>query len=65
MIRFFASSDDLRDFVRLNDVTVWHGDFGIGTLTFIDSDTLHVVFGSRSDYEAWVLSGQPEQLVLF
>lgn len=52
-------------YVRKNDVSVWHGDVGLGTLTFIESSVLHVVFADRQDYENWVFSGSPEQLTLF
>lgn len=62
---FFSSSDDLRQYVHDNDVTVWHGDYGLGTLLFIDNSTLHVVFLNRKEYESWLLAGSPEQLTLF
>lgn len=62
---FFSSSSDLMDYVHRNDVTVWHGDYGMGTLLFIDSSTLHVVFSNRKEYEDWLLVGSPEQLTLF
>jgi hypothetical protein len=62
---FFSLSDDLKEYVRKNNVIVWHGDYGIGSLLFIDSSMLHVVFADRQDYENWVSCGSPEQLTLF
>ena len=65
MIHFFASSADLSEYVRKNDVTVWNNGYGMGTLTFIDTSRLHVVFDTRKDYEDWDACGRPEQLCFF
>lgn len=65
MIHFFADSSSLKDFVSRNDVTVWHGSIGLGTLSFIDTYSLHVVFDTRKDYEDWLANGKPEQICLF
>ena len=62
---FFSSSEALRQYVRANDVTVWHGDYGMGTLLFIDSSTLHVVFSNRKEYEDWLLVEVPNNLLYF
>lgn len=62
---FFSNSLSLRDFVKDNDVVVWYGDHGIGTLSFIDTSSLHVVFLNRSDYENWDSSGRLVQITLF
>nr|DAH83106.1 MAG TPA: hypothetical protein [Microviridae sp.] len=62
---FFSSSSDLKEYVCKNNVIVWHGSYGLGSLLFIDSCMLHVVFSDREDYENWVSSGSPEQLTLF
>lgn len=55
----FLDSDSLREYVRKHDVITWHGDHGIGNLTFIDTSDLHIVFSSRSDYEKWDAAGRP------
>lgn len=49
----FLSSDDLKAYVAANNVITWHGIYGMGSLTFIDTSDLHIVFTSRSDYENW------------
>ena len=41
---FFADSDSLRSYVREHDTYVWRGCWGFGSLEFIDSCDLHVVF---------------------
>lgn len=56
---FFLDSASLSDYVKKNNVVMWHGDIGIGNLTFIDSSSLHVVFSSRSEYERWDAAGRP------
>lgn len=65
MVHYFVDSDSMMAYVHAHDVTVWHGDFGLGTLTFIDGVDLHVVFDSRSDYENWSAAGCPVQMTLF
>lgn len=64
---FFLDSVSLVAYVKEHNVVTWHGDVGIGNLTFIDTPNLHVVFSSRSDYEKWCSDGQPVsfQLSLF
>lgn len=64
---FFLTSAALNDYVNANNVITWHGDYGMGSLLFIDSDSLHlhVVFDTRSDYEDWLASGSPIQISLF
>lgn len=63
----FPDSDSLADYVRKHNVVTWHGDFGIGNLTFIDSHDRHIVFMSRREYEDWNAAGCPVcvQLSLF
>lgn len=41
---FFSDSDSLRSYVREHDTYVWRGCWGFGSLEFIDSCDLHVVF---------------------
>lgn len=65
MIRFFPSSAALKDYVSKNNVITWSGPYGMGSLLYIDSVDLHVVFGSRTDYELWCAAGSPEQISLF
>uniref|UniRef100_A0AAU8B354 Uncharacterized protein n=1 Tax=Dulem virus 192 TaxID=3145669 RepID=A0AAU8B354_9VIRU len=55
----------MHEYVAANDVTIWHGDYGLGSLTFIDVSDLHVVFDSRLDYENWDACGRPIQMTLF
>ena len=63
----FPDSDLLKEYVRRHNVITWHGCYGIGNLSFIDSNDLHIVFSSRSEYEKWVDAGEPicVQLSLF
>ena len=56
---FFLDSASLGDYIKKNEVYTWHGDQGIGNLTFIDSPSLHVVFSSRSEYDRWDAAGRP------
>lgn len=65
MIEFFSSSAALKEFVSKNNVITFHGAYGVGSLLFIDSSDLHVVFGCRSDYESWCAAGSPVQISLF
>ncbi len=65
MIRFFDSSRTLHDFVDAHDVIHWRGFVGLGTISYIDTDSVHVTFDSRSDYEDWCQAGKPQQLSLF
>lgn len=65
MIHFFQTSDALREYVRQNDVITWHGDYGLGLLSMIDTSSLHVVFDSQCDYECWDAAGRPVQMSLF
>lgn len=60
----FVDSESLVDYVRRNNVVTWHGCHGIGNLTFIDSNDLHIVFSSRQDYENWCAKGMPENVQL-
>ena len=53
------------DYVHKNDVTVWHGQYGLGTITFIDCKSLHIAFDSRSDYEKWKNGSIQSQISLF
>lgn len=62
---FFSDSDSLRSYVRDHDTHVWNGCLGRGTLEFIDSHDLHVVFSNRAAYENWDKSGRPCQFSLF
>lgn len=41
---FFSSSDDLKAYVKENNEYTRCGDWSIGTLEFIDTRDLHVVF---------------------
>ncbi len=63
----FPDSASLSAYVKENNVITWHGDIGIGNLTFIDGCDLHIVFNTRNEYELWVASGKPVnfQLRLF
>lgn len=65
MIRFFPSSSALKEYVSEHNVITWSGPYGMGSLLFIDSSDLHVVFGCRSDYESWCAAGSPVQISLF
>lgn len=62
---FFVDSDSLRSYVRDHDTYVWNGCWGLGSLEFIDSDDLHVVFSNRAAYENWDKAGRPCQFSLF
>lgn len=62
---FFADSDSLRSYVREYDTCVWSGCWGLGSLTFIDSHDLHVVFSNHVAYENWDKAGRPCQFSLF
>ena len=64
MIHFFPDSQSLRAYVRDNNRYVRRGDIFFGTLQFIDSPDLWVVFDSRSDYERFK-SGVDIQISLF
>lgn len=55
----FPDSTSLAVYVSRNNVITWHGDCGIGNLTFIDSPSLHIVFNNRHEYESWDASGRP------
>lgn len=55
----FPDSASLAAYVKQNDVIKWHGDSGIGSLTFIDGRDLHIVFNTRKEYEIWNASGKP------
>lgn len=57
-MKMFSSSKDLQDYVRENNVITWHGIYGIGSLTFIDSPTLHIVFENDKEYRIWDSSGR-------
>lgn len=63
----FPDSLSLQSYVRQHNVITWHGCYGIGSLMFIDSYDLHIVFDSRRDYENWCNAGKPVnvQLALF
>lgn len=62
---FFGDSQSLMDYVHAHDVFIRHGDVSFGTITFIDSLSLHVAFDTRMDYEIWRDSGCPAQFSLF
>lgn len=62
---FFADSDSLRSYVREHNTYVWSGCWGLGSLEFIDSHDLHVVFSNRAAYENWDKAGRPCQFSLF
>lgn len=62
---FFSDSDSLRSYVREHDTYVWRGCWGFGSLEFIDSCDLHVVFFNRAAYENWDKAGRPCQFSLF
>ncbi len=64
---FFLDSASLVAYVKEHNVVTWHGDVGLGNLTFIDAANLHVVFFSRFEYEKWCSDGKPvsAQLSLF
>lgn len=62
---FFSSSDDLKAYVKENNEYTRCGDWSIGTLEFIDTRDLHVVFSNRQDYEQWCAAGCPQQMLLF
>lgn len=62
---FFADSDSLRSYVRDHDTYVSNGCWGLGSLEFIDSHDLHVVFSNRVAYENWDKAGRPCQFSLF
>lgn len=62
---FFSDSQSLMAYVRANDTYVRHYDFSLGTITFIDSSSLHAAFDTRKDYEDWDFVGRPAQLSLF
>lgn len=64
MIHFFLDSPALRSYLRLHDKFVRHGDISLGSLTYIDSSSLHVVFDSRADYERFK-SGVDIQISFF
>lgn len=56
---YVSDSTSLAAYVSRNNVITWHGAFGIGNLSFIDSPDLHIVFNSRREYESWEASGRP------
>ncbi len=62
---FFSDSASLREYFNAHNETVWHGDVGFGTLSYIDNRNVHVIFDTRKDYEDWDSSGRPVQLSLF
>ena len=61
----FSTSAALMDYVHKNDVTVWYGQYGMGTINFIDCKSLHIAFDSRSDYEKWKDGSVQSQISLF
>ena len=51
MIRFFLDSASLHAYVDEHNTFTRHGAVLFGSLTYIDSPNLRVVFDSRQDYE--------------
>jgi hypothetical protein len=62
---FFPDSDSLRSYVREHNTYVWRGCCAFGSLEFIDSRGLYVVFLNRAAYENWDKVGRPCQFSLF
>ena len=61
----FSSSAALYDYVmQHNTYKRVSPSYSIGSLRFIDSPTLHIVFHSRSESEAWK-RGVDSQICLF
>ena len=65
MIRYFSSSALLKDYVWKDNAVSWYGRYGLGSLLFIDSGDLYVVFDTPSEYESWRVAGCSDQISLF
>lgn len=61
---FFLDSSALHAYLKEHDTFTRHGDFSLGSLEYIDSPTLRVVFDSRADYERFK-QGVDIQISLF
>ena len=61
---FFLDSASLHAYLKDHDTFTRHGCFSLGSLEYIDSPDLRVVFDSRSDYERFK-QGVDIQISLF
>ncbi len=65
MVHEFLTSELLHQYMDTHITYKRCGDVYIGSLTYIDSSTLHVVFDSQKDFELWKQAKQDVQITLF